>query len=381
MKKILVLSAAVLMALAANAKIWRINPNEAALADFQSLDEACEADQVEKFDTLYCEPGTYPNYQTVTKQCLTILGPGWEIPTNFGSTSTFGTAYFADALRLSADSLTIAGLQVTSIQLYNKSLRDITIERCKIGILYTQNIGYSDVIKNITIRNNYFTTKLYADRRPITLDYGNSLLNISIENNIIIDHRPADTWGDLGDVITLIAYYEANTSGTIAHNTIVGFAGYYQSNSFINARRAVIRDNILINKATTEDSWKKYALYYDKVQTCEVYNNVLSVTDENASAEMKLYFPNNHYIGATIANTFTQTIVGNAEETFFQLKDGSVAAGKAYSGEDCGAFAGGWPFIVQGRPMGIPYIYDVQVPNTVSGDEMSISFKVKANNQ
>ena len=54
MKKYLLIAAAVLCAVAVNAKVWRVNPDEAALADFQSLDEACEADQVEKFDTLYC---------------------------------------------------------------------------------------------------------------------------------------------------------------------------------------------------------------------------------------------------------------------------------------------------------------------------------------
>lgn len=381
MKKILILSAAVaLFALAANAKTWRINPNEAALADFLSLNDACASDQVEKFDTLYCEPGTYPDYQTVTKQCLTILGPGWEIPTNSGSTSTIGTAYFSDVLRISADSVTIGGLQAIDIQFFNRSVRNVTIERCKLGRVYTYNMGYDNALKNITIRNNYFSSKLIY-QTPIALTDVGSILNISIENNIIIDHHPDDYSDDYGDVIRVYAIYEAQTSATIAHNTIVGIAGFRLHATMINARQAVIRDNIIINKSTSNDRGQEIVLDYEYINTCEVYNNVLSIVPEKIPEDLSLHFPDNHYIGATIANTFTQTIVGNAEETFFQLKDGSVAAGKAYSGEDCGAFAGGWPFIVQGRPMGIPYIYDVQVPNTVSGDEMSISFKVKANNQ
>lgn len=378
MKKILLLAAVLVSSVVANATTWRINSNEAAKADFLSVTEAAAANKVHRFDTLYVEAGIYQGTHTIAKPCLTIIGPGWEIPTNYGSTSTSSAAYFTDQLSILADSTTIESLFVTHMYLQN--VKNVIVERCMIRWM---DSGTSSAYKleDITIRNNFFRNDIDRQAAAISLTYSYSVLNISIENNIFVEEyfNPDSPYGHK-NVIIMDAYNSANTSGLIAHNTIYRKFGTIDD-SFIRAYNTVIRDNIVINRSTYYDLNAQDWLNYESIKTCEVYNNVFSIAAENVSADMMAHFPSNQYIGATAANTFTCTILNNSEETYYQLKEGSVAANKAYQGEDCGAYAGAWPFVVNGRPRGIPYIFDVYAPNYPTDNLLNISFKVKANNQ
>jgi len=386
MKKLILLAAVLVSAAAANAKVWRVNPNEAARADFLSVTDACNAMKVTRGDTLYCEPGSYQGTQTISKPQLTLLGPGWEIPTNFGSTSTIATASFTDILSVNSDSTYVAGIWASKILLNSAtSINHITIERCMFGQIYVNSAynDYNHTLKNLTIRNNFISSKLYDGDDPISLIYFGSILNVSIENNIIVNYNETETNNNCTAAIVLRAGNVLNTTGLIAHNTIItrNNSNYSYDSYAIEAYYTTIRDNIIINRLTKNNLNESVLLVYAMMSTCEFYNNVLSITAENVTADFQNYFPNNSYIGATLANTFTRTIEGGAAETYFRLKEGSVAAGKAYQGEDCGAYAGAWPFVVNGRPRGVPYIYDVTAPNYPENDVLNISFKVKANNQ
>ena len=380
MKKILLIAVAVLSTAAVNAKVWRVNPNEAAIPDFLSVTDATAAKKVNAGDTLYIEAGTYAGDQRITKSQLTLIGPGWEIPTNFGSTSTIATAYFTGDLNVAADTITLVGLKMAYISLRYQDIRDLTIERCMIGRITSENLNYERTIKNITIRNNFFNSNLYGNNGPV-LSFRSTgyILNVSVENNLFVNYSEASEAWDYATMIIIQASTPTNTSAQIAHNTIICKMGYTGHRDVIEAAQTVIRDNIIINTTTYGDYNNLYLQTYDPISTCEFYNNVLSIPAENAPDDLKEHFANNFY-GATLSNTFTQTILNNAEETYFMLKEGSVAAGKAYMGEDCGAFAGSWPFIVNGRPKGLPYIYDVLAPNYPTDNQMNISFKVKANN-
>ena len=386
MKKLILLAAVLVSAAAANAKVWRVNPNEAARADFLSVTDACNAMKVTRGDTLYCEPGSYQGTQTISKPQLTLLGPGWEIPTNFGSTSTIATASFTEILSVKSDSTYIAGMWASKILLNSETnLSHITIERCLFGQIYVNSAynDYSRTLKNLTLRNNFISSKLYDGDDPISLTRFGSILNVSIENNIIVNFNDDNYNNYCTAAIVLRASNTLNTTGLIAHNTIItrnSTINSYDSYA-IEAYYTTIRDNIIINRITKDNQNQSVLLVYDMMSTCEFYNNVLSITADNVTADFQQNFPNNHYVGATLANTFTRTIEGSAAETYFRLKDGSVAAGKAYQGEDCGAYAGAYPFIVNGRPRGVPYIYDVNAPNYPENDMLNISFKVKANNQ
>lgn len=373
MKKIFFIAAVLVASVTANAKTWRINPNEAAKPDFTTLKAACEANKVTKGDSLYCEPGIYTNSSDnyITKNGLTILGPGFGYKGNVGSTSTNAEAYFSATLRLQADTLHIVGIKAETIEFVKSSLKNITIERCYLNDIYDAN---SRGGQYITIRDNFINNKRAYNAVLLEGNSSCPLQNIEIENNIIISNYTSA-------YTAIRVQASVYTSALIAHNTIVVDIKYNSSNySAIMADYSVIRDNIIINTNSTLAN--SYILNSSSISTCDVYNNVFSLTEDNADAAfVSAYSAKNSFAGATTANTFTCTKIGEAEATYYQLKDGSVAKNKAYQGEDCGAFAGSWPFVVEGRPQGLPYIYDVYAPTTPTDDKLTITFKVKANNE
>lgn len=368
MKKYILMAAVLTVSVVASAKTWRINPNAAAKPDFTSLKAACDAKKVVKGDTLYCEPGLYTNEDEnyITKNCLTILGPGFGFKGAFGSTSTIAEAHFPAIMHVKADTINIIGLKVKNMFIdgdYYGVRMDLVFERNYIGRLY-HNPRY---MRRITVRNNFFSASFHdSGNSPIDLS-GSELQNIDIQNNII---------ASLYYGVTVNA--GSNTSALIAHNTII--CDMYSNYSAISADYSVIRDNIVINK--NPDRGSSVLIEFNRISTCNVHNNVFSLDPDLVDASiLSQYGTDNYFAKATLANTFTCTKIDNAEETYYQLKEGSVAKNKAYQGEDCGAFAGSWPFIIYGRPQGLPYIYDVKAPATPTDDQLTITFKVKANNE
>ena len=101
MKKLILLAAAVTFAFAANAKVWRINYDENANADFKTITAACSSAKVANTDTLYCEPGNHAGSagdNVISRKGMKVLGPGWGFEPNYGGTSTIAEAKFANAI-------------------------------------------------------------------------------------------------------------------------------------------------------------------------------------------------------------------------------------------------------------------------------------------
>lgn len=363
MKKYLLLAVAAVCAVATQAKVWRVNPNEAAKADFLSLTEATASEDVAKFDTLYCEPGVYQGQNTISKPC-TILGPGWGFRATNGSTAAAEAAQFANRIYLSADSIYIAGLMVREFYADDgKTYKGITIERNMIGQFDT---WYGGGWINLNIRDNYFDSRFNSSGECF-IGFSSSttvLQNVSIENNIL---------NYTGMYYNSAIVADAGVSGSvlIAHNTIKGNFSLNSNAPAFKTSYAIIRDNIIIGGTSMFN--------FSQMSVNQFYNNVLSLTPEDVSAEdFAQYGETNYFIGATLENTF---LCEGTNDAYFRLSETSVAKNKAYQGEDCGAFAGGWPYVINARPAGMPYIYDANVPNYPTGNQLNITFKVKANNQ
>lgn len=366
MKKILFLAAVLTASIVANAKTWRINPNPAAKPDFLSLTEACDTADVVYGDTLYCEPGQYnvEEENVITKKGLTLIGPGYQYKMNYGSTSTVAEATFSAGINIWADSIHVEGVKATTISMTG-SIKDVVIERNYIGQIY--GAGGDTRRKRIAIRSNYITQNYgpqSGDARVYL--YGYELSEIDIENNIIV--------AEFSAIYLQTAYGSQALSAVIAHNTIYGGSSGF---SYIRTAHSEIRDNIIILK---EDA--KTGLHFEDIVNSQLYNNVFSLVEADVDPAVYAQIgEENHFIGATLENTFTCQKVAGADDSYYQLKEGSVAAGKAYTGEDCGAYAGTWPYVINGRPQGIPYIYDVVAPHRPVNDQLTITFKVKANNE
>lgn len=350
MKKYLFFAAALLCATAANAKVWRINYEDNAKADFKTIKEACNEAKVKDGDTLYMEPGYHKGSSsdnTITRP-LTILGTGYSMDRNTGSTSPLSCAQFSGWVYVESSNVHISGIVAVNVQISkgtaSNERSNIIIERCNLSGVSCY--GYTN---HITIRNNYITSSITAD-----YDHTNY---VSIIGNIVIGYVDMST-------------YENSLNNLCQYNTIISNTG--GNKCIFDAKNAIIKDNILINTSSADG-------VFNWDVTNEFRNNVLSVP--SASAREK--FPNNYYVGATVENTFVNTTEGVYYDVAmkYQLLETSAAKNAAHAGDDCGAFGGSSPYVLFGRPQGVPYIYDVEVPAQPKDNKLHVTFKVAGQNE
>lgn len=369
MKKILFFAAAMLCVTAANAKVWRINYDENANADFRTITAACNSAKVANTDTLYCEPGNHAGSaddNVISRKGIKVLGPGWGFEPNYGGTSTIAEAKFANRIRLQASNVLLSGLTCGDIFFDNKVLKNIRIERCNISYVSRDRYEYMmDTLSDCTITN----CKLKSIE--INGSYGGSkqIKNIYITNNLFVDFDYYNYAFSFGNAEI---YQSVMTNVNFLRNTVVA-APYV---TLIDTRNTLIQDNIFINKKS-EDRVMEFSVDRGNI----IRKNVFSMSDGVANTDIIANFPDNYYVSATEANTFTCTNSTYRSEQYFQLKDNSPAKNAAYDGGDCGAFGGSTPYIICGRPQGIPYITDVEVPAQPKDNKLTVTFKVANQNE
>lgn len=253
MKTCKLLLAALLAAgtlLPANAATWRLNPNPDAGADFTSIDEAMADDRVKEGDELLLDPGTYPGDNILTKNRLTLTGPGHFLAQD--DWSNIDRVIF-DNITLSEGS-TIQGCCVKNELNTNSNSK---ILRCRIEKVYPQE---KVTASNVLIESNYINA--------IGAPFRYGFIDCKIRNNIIA-----------GRIINI-------TNSTIQHNTSI-----YKSAPFESVKYSTIIDNIILGSGIQVN--------------CEnntLVNNVLSLTGTSSY---------NHCVGATLENTFIDNITGD----------------------------------------------------------------------
>lgn len=359
MKKLFLCLAGAAAALTLNAKVWRVNYDENAKADFKTIAAACATTLVSDGDTLYMEPGLHNGSSTdnTISRPLTILGPGWGFQANNGAISSVPTATFGNTIIIRADNVSVVGITTSGSISIDRGL-NIRVERCKVGSTISTNYTGTGFVTNLIIRNN-ICNHIYVG--------GGSLQTpVVIENNIVFD-----------DISALASSYNGNHV-FIRHNTVYGTIsqGSYRT----------VCDNIIFydnNYSKPIDFKKTYDNY-------RFYNNVLAISQEQYDADQTSVSPvgysnyaDNIFAGATFANTCTDSIAGIwfDDAMRYQVRSDSPAKNAATDGTDCGAFGGEHPFVLYGRPEGIPYIYDVEVPAYPTDNKLNISFKVAGQNE
>lgn len=358
MKKFFLCLAGAAAALTLNAKVWRVNYDENAKADFKTIKEACSTTLVSDGDTLYMEPGLHngsSDDNTISRP-LTILGPGWGFQANNGAISAVPTATFGSAININVDNVSVIGITTLGdiSTKYYINIPNTRIERCKVtGQIDCRN-GYN--VANLVIRNNICGNILLSDLSLQT--------PVVIENNIVLSYR---------GISASASYYNGNHI-FIRHNTVYG--------SVSQGSGKTVYDNIIFSNSPVDFS-KTYDNY-------RFYNNVLAISQEQYDADQTSVSPvgysnyaDNIFAGATFANTCTDSIAGIYfdDAMRYQVRSDSPAKNAATDGTDCGAFGGEHPFVLYGRPEGIPYIYDVEVPAYPTDNKLNISFKVAGQNE
>ena len=82
-------------------------------------------------------------------------------------------------------------------------------------------------------------------------------------------------------------------------------------------------------------------------------------------------------------NTFVNTTDGvwYDEAMKYQLLETSAAKNASHAGDHCGEFGGVHQYVLFGRPQGVPYIYDVEVPAQPTNNQLHVTFKVARQNE
>lgn len=358
MKKLFLCLAGAAAALTLNAKVWRVNYDENAKADFKTIKEACSTTLVSDGDTLYMEPGLHNGSSTdnTISRPLTILGPGWGFQANNGAISAVPTATFGSSIYVEADNVSVMGITTSGSISIRKGL-NIRVERCKVtGDIDWRPIGRKDAA-NLLIRNNICGTLLIGSLNLQT--------PVVIENNIVLYYISVSDIGYNGNHVF------------IRHNTLPRISASVPQQAY-----CTVYDNIIFcNKPITfKDTYDNYRFY----------NNVLAISQEQYDADQTSVSPvgysnyaDNIFAGATFANTCKDSIAGIYfdDAMRYMVRSDSPAKNAATDGTDCGAFGGEHPFVLYGRPEGIPYIYDVEVPAYPTDNKLNISFKVAGQNE
>ena len=324
---------------AVQAKTWRINNDPAAKADFLSINDAMASLDVYAGDVLYLDPACRLPQQTITKG-VTIIGTGYNL--------TDSEEAMVEGIRIDAENTKLTGVNVIENFLYIVN-NNVTVERCKV-----QDVGISSGCRGINIIGCYVTGDIDGGGNPFVLRNSivlNRVYNINggiISNNVII-HNTGSNTSDF--VLSSI------TNSTISNNVILNTTTHTTTSD--NAV-STYNHNTIKNTAVTDNN--------------NIIHNVLSNDATHAWAD----FPTNKFIGAKVEDVFVNE--GNQEEKY-RLNEGSPALGYGANGVDCGAFDGLYPYVVNGRPQFVPYIYDAKIPNTPTDGKLNITLKIKSQNE
>lgn len=377
MKKIF-FAVAILYAMTANAKIWRINYNDDTQADFKTI-AACQAwNGFTDGDTLYIEPGMHRGSSAdnkITRSCV-ILGPGWSFQSSSNSISETESAIFQNGINYGtalygSEDIYISGISFTGSNGINSSggaysVNTLVIEKC----FTTSEIGLN--ANSATLKNCYVGGN-------VSVNYSEKTMMGVIANNIILGY--------------VYIWHAPIVSLVIDHNTIISKESGGYSNRSINGMndKTIFSNNIVINKSGNDYSKADFVgieQFMNPLYT--MYNNVLSF--RSSTIEDAEYKGDHTYdaiktstnkIDATIENTFTCNLGTGLTDpaVYYYVKSDAVAKTADSKGGECGAFGGDNPYQLYGRPNGIPYLYDINVPSHTTDNQLKISFKVAGNNE
>jgi hypothetical protein len=349
MKKQILLAAFLFVALAVNAKIWRVNNNPGVVADFSTMALCVANASVLNDDTVHVE-GSSINYSGFTlNKRLVIIGNGYflsgansnpGLQANTNSCNFTGASILYDSL---GSGSVLMGLENFNFQNAGggTGADNITITRCRIA-----NFNQLGGVTAGNTMIGWSITKCY-----IAALFGSSnfvMQNWTLTNNVFLGSPVMDNAGNLNNLV---------------RNNVFR-AGLSLNNAYF-------ANNIILPTAIT-------------LTNTVVKNNTCI---GNASAGFTPFVGSNGNVAGIIytdANIF-QGLAGNSTDGQWRLAAGSQAIG---TGEtlnavtpDRGAFGTNDPYVLSGIPP-VPTIYALTVPVTVASNAttMPITISTKSNN-
>lgn len=354
MKKIflfLVIATLQLMYLGANAKVWRVNNNLGASANFTTLDAAVNDASVVNGDTLYVEGSATSYYDATIAKQLTIIGTGYFLdPTDVNYPANTGLQYITKSSSIRSINLVVgsSGTKFVGILFAGGSINgsvfnNITLEKCEIAEnIYVPNAANS----GLTIRKCIILS-------TITCNSG-TLTNFTCENNIFTEFWASPNLPNLSGSNNIFRNNSFSSSGV--GNTMTIANCYVANNIFANNNNSPV--------SFTNCNIKNNLFKQNQTLPPSAVNNLIIVDMSTV------------YVGGTTGSV----------DSRLMLKAGSpaIAAGVtvgAVVSPDCGAFGATDPYKLSGIPA-IPTIYSITAPTSIpSGtNSMNVTFSTRNNN-
>lgn len=342
MKAFRLLPVLLLCPLTLSAFIWRVDNDPGRAADFTSLQDAVNSENVEDGDTIYVA-GSGANYGTVTiTKRLFIYGPGFYLAQNLGETAELSPAIFTtitigDGTGAGAGTL-VSGITTTDLNIYASN---VTVKRNRITRQLDLGSG-SIIVTNPIIVQNIISGSTQFGGEGMIHSYNSANSGIIIMNNYIYNAtQPADAISLTG-----------NNDATVMYNFI--------ENGDIHLVGSVFHLNIV----TTPDAIT--------ISGGSVKYNV-STGSHGAGALSDPTNKNEVPLTNIILNSGTS-------DGRLALAVDSEAAGIGPNGEDAGIFGGDEPYVLSGVPA-LPTITEIDAPHFASpASGITISVKAKARN-
>ena len=322
--RFLFLPGALLVALSAQARIWRVNNNPGIDADYASPQAAHDATTTQPGDTLHLEASqtSYGSF-TLAKR-LVVIGPGYFLNQN-PATQADPRSAFLDGVNVhpGAADAQIMGLEIGGVVYLSAS-----------NVLLQRNLLRSSLLFDITAPfANPIVTQNYIMGSIGHQSLNGAVSGIQISNNFI--------GGDVGLAV--------NLSGTFSHNIVSN------ANNF-DVRGFVLRNNILIGSGSFQPNNNQF--------------------DHNMGPGFGTANGNQAYPGAAAVFVTTGSTDGR-----WQLKPApNPARGAGAGGVDLGMYGGATPYRLSGVPA-VPAITNLLVPNGgVSGAPLHVTISIQSNN-
>ena len=318
---------ALLLGGAAHAEVrsWRINSDTTKKPHFTDINAAMSSSDVVAGDTLYLDTGCVISTNQTLSKSVTLIGTGY-------ASDAIQTAKVG-IIHITATNVKIEGVYFTGTAYIQANYA--TIERCKIEGTTGLEASYA------TIRQCRCCDAISGKGSTSTVSQG-----CTIENCII---SSSNNYG------TVRALYYPTITNNIIWNASTSTINSYTQSVLSGIDGGVIRNNILLNVKNT----RAKTLWTGSVVNSTVQNNVMSQDEETLAST----YPDNTFLdkGYTEAMSELFTLDSDTSHNRYRLKDGSPAKGAGVDGTDCGVFAGNYPFVDKGYPLGIPVITKSEV--------------------
>ncbi len=386
MKKILFF-AVTIIALQAQAKIWRVNNNPSIAADvlqastlFDGTNNATNPEAASG-DSVYFEPSaSVYNGFNVNKTNIVIIGYGYMLTANPGMQAMSNNARVQDISFLSTSTgSSVMGMEISDgAYIYSGN---ITISRCNTNYVYLYNTTNATGIR---------IDKCYIKQAINDAGVAGTVTNITVA----VENCIFSGIGD-GNNITGVSY--SNKIRGLFRNNTMNYCGQFYAFNFYVANNIFISQTNFGTVSSSGNNVFRNNLFSHPIansQYAQVGGNTAPNSNNLFSVNMANVFNGNtDNVFNVGSNTYNNYILIGAftPESRLELKSGSTAIAAGETGltvgsspvttPNCGAFGATDPYRKGGFP-NIPRIYSLTIPATVPNGaaNMNISISSSSNN-